>query len=54
MLGIAYSASIGSLATIIGTPPNALLAAHMSQDLGITIGFGRWMIVGPRSPWSSW
>ncbi|WP_193104548.1 DASS family sodium-coupled anion symporter [Brachybacterium sp. FME24] len=46
MLGIAYSASIGSLATIIGTPPNALLAAHMSQDFGITIGFGRWMIVG--------
>ncbi|MGO2312823.1 MAG: SLC13 family permease [Brachybacterium tyrofermentans] len=46
MLGIAYAASIGSLATIIGTPPNALLAAHMSQDFGITLGFGRWMIVG--------
>ncbi|GAA1487733.1 SLC13 family permease [Brachybacterium sacelli] len=46
MLGIAYAASIGSLATIIGTPPNALLAAHMSQDFGITIGFGRWMLVG--------
>ncbi|MFC7374502.1 SLC13 family permease [Brachybacterium sp. GCM10030268] len=46
MLGIAYSASIGSLATIIGTPPNALLAAHMSQDFDVTIGFGRWMVVG--------
>lgn len=46
MLGIAYAASIGSLATIIGTPPNALLAAHMSQDFGITLGFGRWMMVG--------
>jgi solute carrier family 13 (sodium-dependent dicarboxylate transporter), member 2/3/5 len=46
MLGIAYAASIGSLATIIGTPPNALLAAHMSQDFGVTIGFGRWMLVG--------
>ncbi|HEX7349687.1 DASS family sodium-coupled anion symporter [Brachybacterium sp.] len=46
MLGIAYSASIGSLATLIGTPPNALLAAHMSQEFGITIGFGRWMLVG--------
>jgi sodium-dependent dicarboxylate transporter 2/3/5 len=46
MLGIAYAASIGSLATLIGTPPNALLAAHMSQEFGITIGFGRWMIVG--------
>jgi sodium-dependent dicarboxylate transporter 2/3/5 len=46
MLGIAYAASIGSLATLIGTPPNALLAAHMSQEFGITIGFGRWMVVG--------
>lgn len=46
MLGIAYAASIGSLATLIGTPPNALLAAHMSQEFGITIGFGRWMMVG--------
>lgn len=46
MLGIAYAASIGSLATLIGTPPNALLAAHMSQEFGVTIGFGRWMIVG--------
>ena len=46
MLGIAYAASIGSLATIIGTPPNALLAAHMSQEFGVTIGFGRWVVVG--------
>ncbi|MGP9536935.1 SLC13 family permease [Brachybacterium sp. AOP43-C2-M15] len=46
MLGIAYAASIGSLATLIGTPPNALLAAHMSQEFGVTIGFGRWMLVG--------
>ncbi|WP_114854812.1 DASS family sodium-coupled anion symporter [Brachybacterium sp. YJGR34] len=46
MLGIAYAASIGSVSTIIGTPPNALLAAHMSQEFGVTIGFGRWMLVG--------
>ena len=46
MLGIAYAASIGSLATIIGTPPNALLVAHMSQNYDVTISFGQWMIVG--------
>src|SRR5690625_1172521 len=46
MLGIAYAASIGSLTTIIGTPPNAILVGHMSQNHGITIGFGQWMIVG--------
>ena len=28
MLGIAYSASIGSLGTIIGSPPNALLQGY--------------------------
>jgi solute carrier family 13 (sodium-dependent dicarboxylate transporter), member 2/3/5 len=44
MLGIAYSASIGSLSTIIGTPPNAFLIGYLSQDLDITIGFGQWML----------
>ncbi len=46
MLAIAYSASIGSLGTIIGTPPNALLAAHMSTNHDLELGFGRWMVVG--------
>ncbi|AGF71293.1 SLC13 family permease [Corynebacterium halotolerans] len=46
MLAIAYSASIGSLGTLIGTPPNALLAGYMETAHGITIGFGRWMMVG--------
>jgi solute carrier family 13 (sodium-dependent dicarboxylate transporter), member 2/3/5 len=46
MLGIAYSASIGGLATLIGTPPNALLAGWASETLGTPIGFGRWMILG--------
>ncbi|HEY4557366.1 MAG TPA: DASS family sodium-coupled anion symporter, partial [Enteractinococcus sp.] len=46
MLAIAYAASIGSLGTIIGTPPNALLAAHMSANHDLELGFGRWMVVG--------
>lgn len=46
MLAIAYSASIGSLGTLIGTPPNALLAGYMEEAHGITIGFGQWMMVG--------
>ncbi|MBN9645042.1 SLC13 family permease [Corynebacterium mendelii] len=45
MLGIAYSASIGSLGTLIGTPPNTLLAGYMS-DQGHPINFGQWMLVG--------
>lgn len=46
MLAIAYAASIGGVATLIGTPPNAILAAAASEMLGRTIGFAEWMMVG--------
>lgn len=46
MLGIAYAATIGGVTTLIGTPPNAVLAATASETLGITIGFVDWMVVG--------
>ena len=46
MLAIAYAASIGSLGTIIGTPPNALLVAYLSENHDVHIGFGQWMLVG--------
>ncbi len=46
VLGIAYSASIGGMATLIGTPPNALLAAFLEQQYGFQIGFAHWMLVG--------
>ncbi len=46
MLGIAYAASIGSLATLIGTPPNVFLAAFISENYDISLGFGQWMLVG--------
>ena len=46
LLGIAYSASIGGIATLIGTPPNALLAAYLSKSYGIQISFADWMVLG--------
>ncbi|MDE3724874.1 DASS family sodium-coupled anion symporter [Nocardiopsis sp. N85] len=46
MLGIAYASSIGSVATIIGTPPNVLMVAYLSETHDITIGFGQWMLAG--------
>jgi solute carrier family 13 (sodium-dependent dicarboxylate transporter), member 2/3/5 len=46
MLGIAYAASIGSLATLIGTPPNLFMAGFVEQSYDISIGFGQWMLVG--------
>ena len=46
MLGTAYAASIGGLGTLIGTPPNALLAGFLLETYGFEIGFGRWMLIG--------
>ena len=46
MLGVAYAASIGGVSTLIGTPPNALLAGAASEILGYQIGFVQWMGVG--------
>ena len=46
MLAIAYSASIGGTATIIGTPPNSVMTGFISENLNMEVGFARWMIVG--------
>lgn len=46
LLGIAYAASIGGIGTLIGTPPNALLAAYLSEQHQIQIGFAEWMLIG--------
>jgi len=46
LLGLAYAASIGGAATLIGTPPNAILAGAASELLGRTVGFAEWMAVG--------
>ena len=46
LLGIAYAASIGGMGTLIGTPPNALLAGFMSETFDRQIGFAEWMIFG--------
>ena len=46
MLGLAYSASIGGVATLIGSPPNAVLAGVAQKNLGITIGFADWLLFG--------
>ena len=46
LLGIVYAAAIGGLGTLIGTPPNALLAGFLASAYGVEIGFLRWMLVG--------
>ena len=49
LLSIAYSASIGGLATIIGSPPNAFAVSFMAEHLGKEVSFVGWMMIG--LPW---
>lgn len=44
MLAIAYGASIGGMATLIGSPPNIIMAGIVEKSLGIEITFFSWMI----------
>ena len=46
MLGIAYAASIGGVATLIGTPPNTVLASFLNRTYGYDITFAQWMAFG--------
>ena len=46
MLGIAYSASIGGVSTLIGTPPNLVLAGVVEETFGYEITFSEWFKFG--------
>ena len=46
MLAIAYSASIGGFATLIGTPPNLILAGILEETYDVKISFFQWMVFG--------
>lgn len=51
MLAIAYSASLGGIATLIGTPPNALLAGAVKEMYGVELSFFDWMLIGVPFAW---
>jgi solute carrier family 13 (sodium-dependent dicarboxylate transporter), member 2/3/5 len=46
LLSLVYASGIGGTGTLIGSPPNAILAGYLSESLGRSIGFGQWMLVG--------
>lgn len=46
MLGIAYGVTVGSIATLIGQPPMALMKAYLGSAHDFDMGFGQWMLVG--------
>ena len=46
MLGIAFSANAGGIATVIGTPPNSVLIGLLENEYHIEISFLKWMVIG--------
>jgi len=46
MLGIAFSANAGGIATVIGTPPNSVLIGFLENEYNIQISFLKWMTIG--------
>lgn len=46
LLSIAYAASIGGMATLVGSPPNSIMAGYLHDNQGIDISFVDWMKFG--------
>ncbi|GAB5486994.1 MAG: DASS family sodium-coupled anion symporter [Parasphingorhabdus sp.] len=46
LLGLAYGASIGGVATLVGTPTNAFMVGFLQSEYAIEIPFARWMMIG--------
>lgn len=46
MLMVAYGASIGGMATLVGTPPNLLTAGMIERMTGVKVGFVAWLLCG--------
>ena len=46
LLSLAYSASIGGLGTVIGSPPNGIVVRYIEQAWGQQISFAQWVLIG--------
>ena len=46
LLCVAYSASIGGIATIVGSPPNGIAVRYMQQTFQKEVSFFDWILVG--------
>lgn len=45
LLGIAFAANIGGMSTLIGTPPNLVLAGLWREESGQELSFARWLLM---------
>ena len=46
LLGIAYAANVGGIATLVGTPPNLVMAGILSDNYEIEVTFTKWLAIG--------
>lgn len=46
LLGVAYAGSLGGLATLVGSPPNMVMAGFIENRYGVSVSFVQWLIVG--------
>ncbi|WP_411360064.1 SLC13 family permease [Pseudidiomarina sp. YC-516-91] len=46
LLGLAYSASVGGIATLVGTPPNLIFASVYETTTGTAFSFTEWFAIG--------
>ncbi|MSQ66687.1 MAG: DASS family sodium-coupled anion symporter [Gammaproteobacteria bacterium] len=46
LLGVAYSATIGGMGTLIGTPPNLFVASFLAQHHSVQLNFLDWLVFG--------
>jgi sodium-dependent dicarboxylate transporter 2/3/5 len=46
LLGVGYACSIGGLATVIGTPTNAIFLSYLQQKMNVEVSFWQWFLFG--------
>lgn len=46
LLAVAYGASVGGMATLVGSPPNIMMAGLIENSYGIEVDFFDWMKIG--------
>ena len=46
LLGVAYASTIGGMSTLVGTAPNAMMAAFLYETYEMNVNFSDWMLIG--------